>query len=563
MSVKDIPGIRLTSGFVLLAEDLLDKRCCLPTEADRNELVAVGAAPVGIIVYVKESKRTYQYNGDGNWEYFSKGAEYKHPTGDGNLHVPKTGTTNKDKFLRAGATAGSLSWVAITPLLIGASESNHHHTNDTIDNLDADKLTGTLNIQRFPNAALSRCVPVDNDTARFALTTDTVQTGDTVKVKDTGVMYYVTDDTKLDRDAGYEPYVSETARTIPYSGVTDAPKSLPNEKALTIKLNNGSAEGTDMFTYIGSKEVLVNITPDGIGASAKDHTHAYLPLAGGTMSGAIKSTVVSKSFLAANNGDAIINSIAEAGAFTALAKMNSANGFFVQGITDSRYILAYTSADTVESDTYTHRAVLLNENGNTVFPGIVYATGFDGNATSATKLNTARTIDGISFDGSDNIMHYGTCNTIATTADKTVTIPGFVLTTGARVYVKFANTNTAISPTLNVNKTGAKPILCHGPFGNYNNPGGIGGVPVDTLYGICEFVYSGSNWVMIDSRIKVVDNLTTAFSSNTSQGLALGAYQGKILNDKIDNLPKIRYGTDLPNDSVGKDGDIYIQILNE
>ena len=35
---------------------------------------------------------------------------YTHPTGDGNLHVPATGTTNSGKVLTAGATAGSLSW---------------------------------------------------------------------------------------------------------------------------------------------------------------------------------------------------------------------------------------------------------------------------------------------------------------------------------------------------------------------------------------------------------------------------------------------------------------------
>lgn len=35
---------------------------------------------------------------------------YVHPTGDGNLHVPATGTTNSGKVLTAGATAGSLSW---------------------------------------------------------------------------------------------------------------------------------------------------------------------------------------------------------------------------------------------------------------------------------------------------------------------------------------------------------------------------------------------------------------------------------------------------------------------
>jgi hypothetical protein len=35
---------------------------------------------------------------------------YSHPTGDGNLHVPATSTTNNAKVLTAGSTAGSLSW---------------------------------------------------------------------------------------------------------------------------------------------------------------------------------------------------------------------------------------------------------------------------------------------------------------------------------------------------------------------------------------------------------------------------------------------------------------------
>ena len=36
--------------------------------------------------------------------------KYTHPTGDGNAHVPATGTTNSGKFLRAGTTAGSAAW---------------------------------------------------------------------------------------------------------------------------------------------------------------------------------------------------------------------------------------------------------------------------------------------------------------------------------------------------------------------------------------------------------------------------------------------------------------------
>ena len=48
-------------------------------------------------------------------EGIAEGAnKYVHPTGDGNLHVPATGTTNNGKVLMAGSSAGALSWTALT-----------------------------------------------------------------------------------------------------------------------------------------------------------------------------------------------------------------------------------------------------------------------------------------------------------------------------------------------------------------------------------------------------------------------------------------------------------------
>ena len=54
---------------------------------------------------------------------------YSHPTGDGNLHVPATGTANNRKFLMAGATAGSLSWTAITASHITQDANNRFITD--------------------------------------------------------------------------------------------------------------------------------------------------------------------------------------------------------------------------------------------------------------------------------------------------------------------------------------------------------------------------------------------------------------------------------------------------
>ena len=65
--------------------------------------------------------------------------------------------------------------------------------------------------------------------------------------------------------------------------------------------------------------------------------------------------------------------------------------------------------------TLTRTATLLDSSGNTLFPGTVSATGgFNGNASSATKLNTARSINGTSFDGTTDITtaKWGTARNI-------------------------------------------------------------------------------------------------------------------------------------------------------
>lgn len=46
--------------------------------------------------------------------------------------------------------------------------------------------------------------------------------------------------------------------------------------SLTIKLNDGSTEGSNQFVYNGSAAKSVNITPSGIGAAANSHTHGNI-----------------------------------------------------------------------------------------------------------------------------------------------------------------------------------------------------------------------------------------------------------------------------------------------
>lgn len=116
----------------------------------------------------------------------------------------------------SGAVTGSVS-----------SDFGDNVTISTIlANFDASKIaSGTISIDRLPKAALERLVVVANDTARFALTTATAQSGDTVKVTSTGKMYLIKDESKLSSEDGYEPYTTSSASSVPWSGVTGKPST--------------------------------------------------------------------------------------------------------------------------------------------------------------------------------------------------------------------------------------------------------------------------------------------------------------------------------------------------
>ena len=123
--------------------------------------------------------------------------------------------------------------------------------------------------------------------------------------------------------------------------------------------------------------------------------------------------------------------------------------------------------------------------------------------TSASKLTTGRAIDGVTFDGQAAITHYGTCSTAAGTAAKTVACTSYTLVTGSRIIVKFTVTNTAASPTLNVNSTGAKAIQYRGAAIT------AGYLAANRTY---EFIYDGTNYQLVGD----IDTNTTYSAATTS-----------------------------------------------
>ena len=66
-----------------------------------------------------------------------------------------------------------------------------------------------------------------------------------------------------------------TNHTHNYAGSASAGGPANSVKTnLIIKLNGGTTEGTNLFTFNGSTAKTINITPSAIGASASGHTHA-------------------------------------------------------------------------------------------------------------------------------------------------------------------------------------------------------------------------------------------------------------------------------------------------
>lgn len=120
---------------------------------------------------------------------------------------------------------------------------------------------------------------------------------------------------------------------------------------------------------------------------------------------------------------------------------------------------------------------------------------------------------------------YGTCTTAASTANKVVSLANFSLYTGARISVYFTYANSATSPTLNVNGTGAKNIYAYGSTLAANSP--YNWAAKSTV----EFVYNGSQWVMSDSganaNVRALDQSltqTVIFNRLTNNGAAQGIF---------------------------------------
>lgn len=156
----------------------------------------------------------------------------------------------------------------------------------TIPSIDAASVTGVLPLNTIPHGALERLVHVANKTARFQLTNTQVQTGDSVIQDDTGVMYIVVDDTRLNSDAGYQEYKAGTALEATHAAnadnATNATTAAKVSHSLSVNLISGTSTSTttQAITFDGSSAIsfdVDNTKPEVMkGATASTNGNAGL-----------------------------------------------------------------------------------------------------------------------------------------------------------------------------------------------------------------------------------------------------------------------------------------------
>ena len=329
MSFVDKKGIVVASGFKLQAEVLLDARQQVDTIEERNELVTIHAATAGLRVFVKETGKSYVYNGT-TWQELTVGAAYRHPTGDGNHHVPATGTSNNGKVLMAGSTAGSESWqkltksdisdfptslpnpAALTISLNGTSQGAYNGSSAKNINITPDSIGASEDGHTHNYAGSSSAGGAANSVKSSLI----VKLNGGTK-EGTNMFTFNGSAAKTVNITASSIGAATSGHTHTHDKITDfddavealLPSSLPTANSLIVKLNGGTNEGTNQFTFNGSVAKTVNITPSAIGAAASSHTHNYAgsTSAGGAANSAVKLQTARKLNGTTFNGTVDVN----------------------------------------------------------------------------------------------------------------------------------------------------------------------------------------------------------------------------------------------------------------
>ena len=170
-------------------------------------------------------------------------------------------------------------------------------------------------------------------------------------------------------------------KAAPSAYVTRWPtiSEVTGKQNLIVKLNGGTTEGTNQFTYNATGAKTINITPAGIGAAASSHSH----------------NAISASLTGTNALNMVYAQIADNDYFRLRVGGTASNAGYVEFATaddgnEPIYFRQYTGTFTTVKRTLT----LLDGSGNSSFPGTVTAPTFNGNLAWSHITSKPTTLSG-------------------------------------------------------------------------------------------------------------------------------------------------------------------------
>lgn len=123
---------------------------------------------------------------------------------------------------------------------------------------------------------------------------------------------------------------------------------------------------------------------------------------------------------------------------------------------------------------------------------------------------------------------YGTCSTDAATTTKVVTCSGYTLTTGNIIGILFSTANTAATPQLNINSTGAKYVYIGNSVTN-----GTTNILKWSVNTMIYFMYDGTNYRYLYATSAA--STTPPRGANTWYGICSTAADTQAKTSTIDN----------------------------
>ena len=310
-----------------------------------------------------------------------------------------------------------------------------------IPTVDATAVTGVLPLASIPAAATERVITVANQAARFALTANQVQLGDTVYQSDTKIMYMVIDQAKLNQAAGYQEYQAGTAAKLGAATVGGTAKGMylnagvATPMSATVGAANRPVYMNGGTITVGSYELNKSVPANAV---FTDTTYGVFKPA--TADAAGSTGLVSQPPAGANTkflrGDGTWQ---VAGEVTGVkGDKESAYRKGQVNITAANVGALPLTGGTVSGAIGPNANGTLSLGSSTMKWANVYANTFHGNATSATTATTAITANRV--NKSIQLAGDITSNAVSLNADGTATITG-TIAAGAVGTAELANSS--------------------------------------------------------------------------------------------------------------------------